>query len=118
MQITLTSTGSNYPGIQSDVAVVREKPVAVDLPPSKDSGNSSGSADPKLVQAATDKINQTMQGLGNNLQFMFDSETSMNIVRVVDSSTKETIRQFPSEETLAIAKALDKLQGLLIRESA
>ncbi|MFA7281970.1 MAG: flagellar protein FlaG [Sterolibacterium sp.] len=117
MQITLTSTG-NYPGIQSDVAVVRERPVAVELPVTKDSGSSSGSVDPKVLQAATDKINQTMQGLGNNLQFMFDSETSMNIVRVVDSSTKETIRQFPSEETLAIAKALDKLQGLLIRESA
>lgn len=118
MQISQINTGSNYPGIQSDVATVRDKPAAVNLPPLKGVEIASGSVDPAALRQATDKINQTMQALGNNLQFMVDTETSMNIVRVVDSSTKETIRQFPSEETLAIAKALDKLQGLLIREQA
>lgn len=113
MQISQINTGNSYPGIQPDVAPVRDKPAAVNLPPM-----ASGSVDPAALRQATDKINQTMQALGNNLQFMVDTETSMNIVRVVDSSTKETIRQFPSEETLAIAKALDKLQGLLIREQA
>lgn len=117
MQISQINT-ANYPGIPSEAAMVRERPVAVDLPSTKGAESVTRPVDSKALQAATDKINLTMQGLGNNLQFVVDTDTSMNIVRVVDSSTKETIRQFPSEETLAIAKALDKLQGLLIREKA
>ena len=40
------------------------------------------------------------------------------MVKVVDQSTKEVIRQIPSEEMLAIAKALDSLKGLLVRQTA
>jgi len=118
MQVSLTNTSGSYQGIQTDSAVVREKPATVNLPQLKSAETSKGSVDPTALSAATAKINQTMQDLGNNLQFVVDNETSMNIVKVVDRATKETIRQFPSEETLAIAKALDKLQGLLIRATA
>jgi len=40
------------------------------------------------------------------------------VVRVLDDATKEVIRQIPSEEALEIAKALDKLQGVLLRQEA
>ncbi|MFD2272939.1 flagellar protein FlaG [Undibacterium arcticum] len=38
------------------------------------------------------------------------------MVKVVDQRTQEVIRQMPSPEALEIAKALDKMQGLLIRQ--
>lgn len=114
----ISPAGSNFgPPIRSDVAVTRVRQAPVDLPlPAVGSG--SGSVDAAALRAATAKINQTMQGLGNNLEFTVDSETSMNIVRVVDKETNKTIRQFPSEEALAIAKTLDKLQGMLVRTKA
>ena len=118
MQINQLNTIGNPQGIQSDVAMVREKPASVELPPLKGVEFGSGAVDPVALRAATDKINRTMQGLGNNLEFTVDSETSMNIVKVVDRETNKTIRQFPSEEALAIAKTLDKLQGMLIRAKA
>lgn len=68
------------------------------------------------LEQATQKINQAM--LANNLQFTVDKDTGINVVKVVDTVTKEVIRQFPSEEVLAIAKVLDQLQGLLLREKA
>jgi flagellar protein FlaG len=37
---------------------------------------------------------------------------------VVDKDTNEVIRQMPSREALEIAKALDKLQSLLARQTA
>ncbi|MFC6521248.1 flagellar protein FlaG [Undibacterium arcticum] len=40
------------------------------------------------------------------------------MVKVVDQRTQEVIRQMPSPEALEIAKALDKMQGLLIRQKA
>ncbi len=47
-----------------------------------------------------------------------DDSTGKTVIKVVDSSTNELIRQIPSEEMLEIARALDRLQGLLIRQKA
>lgn len=80
----------------------------------------ASSAAPKLeeVKSAVEKINKAVQSFDRNLQFSVDSDTKMNIVKVIDTQTKDVIRQFPSEEALKIAQALDKLQGLLVRDKA
>jgi flagellar protein FlaG len=70
------------------------------------------------VKEAVQKANQTMQALSNDLEFLIDEESDRTIVRVIDQATKEVIRQMPSEEVLEIAKALDRVQGLLIRQKA
>jgi flagellar protein FlaG len=69
----------------------------------------------QLAQAVTqiqDVIKQTAQ----SLQFSIDKDTGKTVVKVVDTDSKKVIRQIPSEEVLAIAKALDKLQGLLVKQ--
>jgi len=52
------------------------------------------------------------------LAFSIDDTTEKLVVRVTDASTGELIRQLPSEEALAIARSLDKLQGLLLKQEA
>ena len=52
------------------------------------------------------------------LQFAIDDTTDKPVVRVTDASTGELIRQFPSEEILAIARSLDKMKGLLLSQEA
>lgn len=71
---------------------------------------------PDEVRASVDKINKTIQTLDRNLEFTIDEDTKLNVVKVVDKITKDVIRQFPSEEALVIAKALDRVQGLLLKE--
>jgi uncharacterized FlaG/YvyC family protein len=39
-------------------------------------------------------------------------------VRVVDVASGDVIRQFPTVEMLAVAEALDRLHGVLIRAQA
>lgn len=70
------------------------------------------------VQDAVKNINDTFKALSRNLEFTVDSETDRTLVKVVDLETKEVIRQIPSPEVLEIAKAMDQLQGLLIRQKA
>lgn len=70
------------------------------------------------VEDAVAKVQKAVETQASNLLFSIDEDSGRTIVKVVDSSTKETIRQIPSEEILSIAKALDKLQGLLIRDTA
>lgn len=70
------------------------------------------------VEHATELANRFMDSLSLNLQFSVDKDVNKVVVKVVDSVTHEVIKQFPSEEMLAISKALDKLQGLLLKTRA
>jgi flagellar protein FlaG len=72
----------------------------------------------KDLSSAVKTANKFMQALAQNLQFSIDKDTEKVVVKLVDNSTKEVVKQIPSEEMLAIAKALDKLQGLLVKEKA
>lgn len=70
------------------------------------------------VNEAVKQINDTLKKLSQDLEFSVDSDANRTVVKVVDQQTKDVIRQIPTAEALEIAKALDRLQGLLIREEA
>ena len=56
--------------------------------------------------------------INSSLDFSVDEDTGSVGVKVIDKETKEVIRQFPSEEMLSIAKALDSIKGLLVKQKA
>ena len=70
------------------------------------------------LEVAVKAVQEFTRPMAGNLEFSLDEETGKTIVKVVDSTTKELIRQIPSEEMLDIARALDRLQGLLVRQKA
>jgi len=71
------------------------------------------------VKSAVRKVATFMeQQAVTDLSFSVDDETNIRVIKVVDRSTKEVIRQIPSEEMLQMAQALDKLQGLLLKQKA
>lgn len=70
------------------------------------------------IQKAMENLKQAIQSSAANLQFSVDSDTGQTVIRVVDGGTKEVIRQIPSEEVLQLAKSLDKLSGLLLKQKA
>ncbi|HVL74441.1 MAG TPA: flagellar protein FlaG [Noviherbaspirillum sp.] len=67
---------------------------------------------------AVKSINKALKELTQGVEFTIDSNSDKPIVKVVDHETKEVLRQIPSEEALAISRALDRVQGLLIRQQA
>jgi flagellar protein FlaG len=73
---------------------------------------------PEQVQQALEQIQRVVAPVAQNLQFSIDKGTGKTVVRVVDSETNEVVRQFPTEEILSIARALDRMQGLLINGKA
>jgi flagellar protein FlaG len=40
------------------------------------------------------------------------------VVKIIDRNTKEVIRQMPSDEMIAIARTLDSIKGLFVKQSA
>ncbi|KPC52701.1 flagellar protein FlaG [Amantichitinum ursilacus] len=72
------------------------------------------------TQDAVDKLNEALKQYSktSTLEFTVDDATKMRLVKVIDTQSKEVIRQIPSEEAVQIATAIDKFQGLLIKDSA
>ncbi|MFW5426291.1 MAG: flagellar protein FlaG [Methylophagaceae bacterium] len=58
------------------------------------------------LQEAVSQINDYVQNLQRDLQFTVDEATGKDVVTVIDSESKEVIRQLPSEEALALARRL------------
>jgi len=74
--------------------------------------------DAQQIAQAVEEMRTAISPVAQNLRFSIDQDIGRTIVKVVDASTDEVIRQIPSEEIVAIAKAMDKLQGLLIKQQA
>lgn len=73
------------------------------------------------LKNATDNISRAMQQANQNLEFEFsmDTDTKKTVVKVVDKQTGELVRQIPSEETVAIARSIDRFQrSLLLNQKA
>ncbi len=97
-----------------------ESAVPVDAPKVPVANTQAAPAQPTPAQLkdAVDSINKAMKQINSDLEFSIDKDTKTTVVRVVDSSTGVTIKQFPSEEALAITRALDKMQGMLLKQKA
>lgn len=74
--------------------------------------------DPLTTHEAIAAANKAMRALSNGLEFSVDPGSRKVVVRVVDSETRQVIRQFPSEEILSIARSIDRMQGLLLNRKA
>lgn len=79
--------------------------------------------DPELpsreaVEQAVVKANRQMAVVAPALQFEIDPDLGQVIVRLVDRQNQNVLRQVPSPEMLAIARALDRMEALLVRARA
>ncbi len=74
------------------------------------------------LKSAVDSINRALQQTNMKMELSIDSSTKKPVVKMMDAETGELIRQFPSEEVLAIASSIDQFlefqQGLLLKTKA
>lgn len=75
-------------------------------------------ASAKEVEGATQKLQDFVASVRGDIQFSTDQDSGETVVKVIDRNSKEVIMQLPSKEALEIAKALDKFQGLLVKQQA
>ena len=74
----------------------------------------SRSAEVEQTKQAVQDIERMMKLFSKNLEFAYDASENRAIMRVVDQETREVIRQVPTKEALEIAKALEKIQDMLL----
>ncbi|WP_394672676.1 flagellar protein FlaG [Limnobacter sp.] len=64
------------------------------------------------------KANAALASNQSNLKFLVDSDNGKPIVQIVDRETQEILKQIPSVEMLKIAKAIEKMHGVLMSREA
>jgi len=87
-------------------------PPAAEAPAPQPAVEFPGSALARELEA----INQAFGASSRGLEFTSDPDTRQTVVRIVDNTSREVVRQFPSEETLAIAKIIDLQRERLLRQ--
>jgi flagellar protein FlaG len=99
----LVSPAGSKPAFAAETAKVDVKPVAVDN---------------AALVIAVKKLNELVAPALQTVQFSLDEQSERMVVRVVDTSTKQVLRQIPNEEVISMSKTLDKLQGLMAKQTA
>ena len=72
-----------------------------------------GAAATQDLERALRRLNDSMAAAQRNLSFRIDKGSGRTVITVLDAATKEVIRQIPSEEVLAVARAIETSGGLL-----
>ena len=98
-------------------AIIRPAPVAA---PSSGAGPAGNAPTLDEVNRAVTDLNKSPQARAQGLEFSVDSDTRRTVVKVIDQSTQEVLRQIPTQEALEMLKALDasSTKGVLIRQTA
>ena len=118
MNMAIQTIGTSLPlqgssETQLAPAVVRERR---ETPPVQDEVSPNPSVSQEQLKTAVQNVQEYIRSFNNSLEFSVSDETEQVVIKVVDRTTKELIRQIPSEEMLVIAKALDSLKGLFVKQ--
>ena len=120
MQRPATHDGSLPRNADTSPRVADKKPEAASSAEAQanTSSNQLSKSNLPAVEEAVKQISDFVSRIRSELSFSVDEASGVHVVRIVDTTTQEVIRQFPSEEAIQLAQALDKLQGLFVKDEA
>lgn len=73
--------------------------------------------DRQSLNDAISSINQHLRGYNTSLRFEVDDNYGQPVIKVVDQSTKEMVRQIPSETALALGQFFDDMAIMKARHA-
>ena len=73
---------------------------------------------PADLSKAIEQIQGYLKDSGKNLSVTFDDAIDRYVTKVVNSDTGEVVRTIPSEEVLAVARAINEQLGGLVNQRA
>lgn len=88
--------------------------------PAKAAAPQADAPEPSLdeVKQAVEKVQQSVKSLASSLQFSVDKDSGKTVVTLTDVQSGEVIRQMPSKEMVELARNIDRMQGMLLKQKA
>ncbi|SEF92509.1 flagellar protein FlaG [Nitrosomonas ureae] len=78
----------------------------------------SNTSNTDQLHEAVSKIEKFSLVVQQNLKFSIDEDSGKTIIKVMDATTDEIVRQIPTEEVIDIARTLSKIHGALFNDRA
>ena len=127
--MTIDTIGSATPARQADRAPSSDAAAALGAPRAPATAVDTAKAvkgpnnvrPSEQLKEAVSQLNKASQDKSQGLEFSIDNDSKRTVVKVIDQTTKEVLRQIPTPEALEIAKALESKSstaGMLIQQTA
>ena len=114
--MSITSINAYEPS--KSLVALRSKSSVSDVPSPIKRPVEESQPNEKEMQTAVENLNKVIATSLQSIQFSMDDESGKLVVKVLDTETKQVLRQIPNPEVLAISKNLARLQGLFISDRA
>jgi flagellar protein FlaG len=69
---------------------------------------------PKQLEKVAQQLQDFMGEMNRSLEFLVDKDSGRDVIKVLDKSTGDLVKQYPSEEVLGIISKLSNATGSLI----
>jgi flagellar protein FlaG len=69
---------------------------------------------PKQLEEVAQQLQDFMGEMNRSLEFLVDKDSGRDVIKVLDKSTGDLVKQYPSEEVLSIISKLSNATGSLI----
>ncbi|BDF95027.1 MULTISPECIES: flagellar protein FlaG [Pseudoalteromonas] len=90
-------------------------------PKSADNNLQEQMTNKQLNHEQLEKVAQQLQDfmgeMNRSLQFQVDEESGRDVIKVIDKTNGELIKQYPSEEVLSLVAKLSETAGMLIDQT-
>lgn len=93
--------------IKNDIAVDEAKK-STEKPPTEMTSNQ--------LEMVAQQLQDFVGGMNKGLEFSVDKDSGRDVVKVIDKSSGDLIKQYPSEELLSVVSKLSDATGALINE--
>lgn len=71
----------------------------------------------KQLEKVAQQLQDFMGEMNRSLQFKVDEDSGRDVIKVLDKTTGDVIKQYPSEEVLSLVSKLSETAGLLIDQT-
>jgi len=103
--------GSSVARVKTDAEVIAQV-ASVQIKPSNI--NEVLAPTREAIEKIAADLQKFVQSMGRDLSFSVDQTTGYHVVRVINPSTGELVRQLPSDELLKIARDFERLHNALV----
>lgn len=103
--VKISNDNLNVPSVNATSGVHKIDPVqkvagTTDMPPREKQVTS------EKIEEAVRELNEHIQTVSRELHFSVDEDSGRTVIKVMDRTTQEVIRQIPNEEALSVARTL------------
>ncbi len=65
------------------------------------------------LSALVKELNNAVKQFNTDISFSIDKDTGKTVIKVIDTDTKEVLRQIPPEDALRVSAHIKELMGIL-----